>query len=446
MQIEEIEIESLIPYQRNNKIHDETQINRIANSLKEFGFLQPLVIDKNNVLVVWHWRLEWAKKLWLRTAPCVRAENLTEAQIKKYRILDNKLNESEYNIENLKTEFDSLDDFKFWDIELSISDFPELEAKIDSLDDDLNEELWTTNEVDVPDVKKQAIVQRWDVFLIWKHKLMCWSSTDCVDVWELMKEDNAKLLFTSPPYSDMREYNWSKDLSVEHICKFIETYSPYTEYQCVNLWIQRKDWEVFEYRNEYIAEARSVWYKLLSRNVRDKMNVWSIWQQTAMFPIRHERIFVFWKEFLELNRSVEKNAKNEIWKQRKATNRNADWTIYEYTKHYSDSEYKKMESVLYCVSERWEIRKDHPAVFPIKLPWEYIKAMTKENDIVIEPFWWSWSTLIACEQLNRCCRIMELDERYCEVILRRIHRINKDIKIECVNRNIDMWKILSDDK
>lgn len=445
MKIEEIAIESLIPYERNNKIHDETQVNRIANSIKEFWFLQPLVIDKDNILIVWHWRLEWAKKLWLETVPCVRAENLTEAQIKKYRILDNKLNESEYNLANLKAEVDSLDDFNIWDLEISVDElFPELETP--EFDDFYSEELWETTEDEVPDVKKNAIVQKWDIFEIWKHKLMCWSSTDVNDVWDLMKEDTAKLLFTSPPYSDMREYNWNKDLSVANIVKFIEAYSPYCDYQCVNLWIQRKNWEVFEYRNDYIAEARSVWYKLLSRNVRDKMNVWSIWQQNAMFPIRHERIFVFWKDFLDLNLTVEKKDKRNVWKTVIKSRRNADWTMTKSEAQCSNSEYKKMESILECLSEVWEIRSEHPAVFPVKLPWEYIKAMTKENEIVVEPFWWSWSTLIACEQLNRCCRIMELDERYCEVILRRFHKINPDVEIKCVNREININEILSDEK
>ena len=118
MKIEEIEIWKLIPYEFNNKIHDETQINRIANSIKEFWFLQPVVIDKNNVIVVWHGSVEWAKKLWLKKVPCVRAENLTETQIKKYRILDNKLNESAWDVESLKVELDELWDLNVWDIEL----------------------------------------------------------------------------------------------------------------------------------------------------------------------------------------------------------------------------------------------------------------------------------------------------------------------------------------
>lgn len=129
MKIVEKPIDSLIPYEFNNKLHDITQVNRIANSIKEFWFLQPIVIDKNNIVVVWHWRLEWAKKLWLKTVPCIQADDLTEEQIKKYRILDNKLNESEWDLANLKLELDSLPNLNIGDIDLWVFDlFPEFDA------------------------------------------------------------------------------------------------------------------------------------------------------------------------------------------------------------------------------------------------------------------------------------------------------------------------------
>lgn len=439
MKIIEKSLDSLIPYEFNNKIHDETQINRIANSIKEFWFTQPIVIDKNNVVIIGHWRLEGAKKLWMENVPVVIMEDLSEAQIKKLRILDNKLNESEWNVENLKMELEDLPDLNIWDLELEPEDL-----FMDILGEESSEELWETRDIDIPYIKKDAIIQRWDIIQLWNHRLMCWSSTDINDVWELMGDERAKILFTSPPYSDMREYNWWKDLSVENISKFISTYAPYTDYQCVNLWIQRKDNEVAEYRNDYIADARSCWYKLLSWNVWDKINVWSIWQQQAMFPIRHERIFVFWKDYLDLNLTVEKRDKSNIWKKTKGSRRNADWTMRIGERSYSNSEYKKLESIIQCTSEQWEIRKEHPATFPIELPWEYIKAMTKENEIVIESFWGSWSTLIACEQLNRKCRIMELDERYCEVIIRRFYKANPQAEIKCLNRDININDVLSD--
>ena len=144
MQIEQVKTETLIPYEFNNKEHDLTQINRIANSIKEFWFTQPIVIDKDNVVIIWHWRLEASKKLWLKEVPVVRMENLTETQVKKLRILDNKLNESERNVENLKIELDELPNLNIWDIELTADDlFPDL--VVDSgleQEKDLSDEIW----------------------------------------------------------------------------------------------------------------------------------------------------------------------------------------------------------------------------------------------------------------------------------------------------------------
>lgn len=129
MQIVEVDVDKIIPYEWNNKIHDETQVNRIANSIKEFWFKNPIVLDKNNIIVNWHWRLEWAKKLWLKKVPCIIANDLTDEQIKKFRILDNKLNESEWDLANLKLELDSLWDLSMGELQLSVSDlFPEFDA------------------------------------------------------------------------------------------------------------------------------------------------------------------------------------------------------------------------------------------------------------------------------------------------------------------------------
>lgn len=146
MKIIEKEIASLIPYENNNKIHSDSQIINIANSIKEFWFTQPVLIDKNWTIIVGHWRIEWAKRIWLEKIPCVIMEDLTEEQIKKLRILDNKLNESDRDIANLKLELDSLWDFNFGDLELSVSDlFPEFEApefNPDDYEEDEKEKDW----------------------------------------------------------------------------------------------------------------------------------------------------------------------------------------------------------------------------------------------------------------------------------------------------------------
>ena len=127
MKVVDLDVNKLVPYDFNNKEHDKEQVNMIANSIKEFGFLQPLVVDANNVVIVGHWRLLAAKELGLEKVPCIKAEELNEEQVKKYRILDNKLNESGWNEGNLKQELDILEDMNFGDLELSKEElFPDL--------------------------------------------------------------------------------------------------------------------------------------------------------------------------------------------------------------------------------------------------------------------------------------------------------------------------------
>ena len=227
----------------------------------------------------------------------------------------------------------------------------------------------------------------------------------------------ADMLFTSPPYSDMREYNGGKDLSVSNVSNFISAYRPYVDYQCVNLGIQRKDHEIVQYWDEYIAKARKCGYKLLAWNIWDKMECGSIGQQSAFFPIRHEWIFVFGTEFYEINLTQQKKSQ-PIRAKESTTRRQADGSLKKSTKGDQSHSLKQMESVLQLSPVKVH-DVDHPAPFPVELPAEYIKAMTDECGTVIEPFGGSGSTLIACEQLNRKCYMAELDPHYCDVILQR---------------------------
>ena len=126
MKIIETNLSVLKPYEKNNKVHDEEQIEMIANSIKEFWFTQPIVIDEDNCILAGHWRYYASQKLWLEKVPCNILEWLTDAQKRKYRILDNKLNESDWDLANVKFELSKLDDFNFWELEFSVDDlFPE---------------------------------------------------------------------------------------------------------------------------------------------------------------------------------------------------------------------------------------------------------------------------------------------------------------------------------
>lgn len=140
MDIRNISVKDLIPYERNTKKHDKTQINNVAESIKQYGFVQPIVIDKDNVVVIGHCRLLAAKQLKMKEVPCVCVEDLTEEQVKALRIVDNKSNESEWDLDILPDELDDLDlsdfDFSFGlpdDDELP--DFEEEPAKNNSKND-----------------------------------------------------------------------------------------------------------------------------------------------------------------------------------------------------------------------------------------------------------------------------------------------------------------------
>ena len=283
-------------------------------------------------------------------------------------------------------------------------------------------------EIDVEEVAKTKLGDLWQ---LGKHRLLCGSSTEQKDVDKLLDGQHSKLLFTSPPYSDMREYNGNKDLSVENISTFIDRYKSYVDVQAVNLGIQRKKQEIVQYWNEYIDVAKQCGLKLLAWNVWDKMMCGSVGQQSAMVPIRHEWIFVFGEKPAKVNLTWAKKESSIYANGGRRKVRQADGSMKESTKGVTNKAYKKMESVVDIpeqtslesvtkqVSECGKIRSEHPATFPVFLPCEYIVAFTDKEDIVIEPFCGSGTTLIACEQLDRVCYGMELDPKYCDVIIKR---------------------------
>lgn len=257
---------------------------------------------------------------------------------------------------------------------------------------------------------------------------MCGDSTDKATVEKLMNGEICNLLFTSPPYSDMREYNGDKNLDVCHLRKFIEVYDAYARIQVVNLGIQRADHAIVRYWDKYIEQAESIGLKLLAWNVWDKLMAGSIGQQGAMIPIRHEWLFVFGRNPVEINRTWEKQANSITRDGGTRAVRQADGTMKDSSKGRTSGKYKKMESVYkyeYITSvteghaELGKIRSKHPATFPVHLPSEYIVAFTKKGGGVIEPFGGAGTTLIACEELGRKCYCMELDPKYCDVIIDR---------------------------
>ena len=410
-----LNIDELKPYENNSRTHSKTQIDKIAKSLKECGWMSPVVVDENYTIIAGHGRVLGAKKAGITEIPCFVVDDLTEDQKRAYVIADNKLSdESGWDYDKLIAELKSLSgsyDTSFTGFNLdSLKSSFTMKTK-----EDLTEE---PDESGIP-------ISRGDIWELGKHRLMCGSSTDSDDVAKLLDGEPCDLLFTSPPYLDLREYEGGKDLGLNEITKFIPVYKEYVPYQCVNLGIVRRDSEVIPYWDVYIDEAKKAGYKLLSWNVWDKMAASSIGQQQAMFPIRHEWIFVFGENPKELNLTEsKKTASIAAIRPKKVRKADGKVRIAGSTANFAFQK-KKMEtvqevsSVVKVTPERRSRDWGHPAMFPVELPAKYIAALTKENETVVEPFGGAGSTLIACEELGRRCRIMELDEKYCGIIIKR---------------------------
>ena len=416
-----LDIGKAVPNPSNPNQHPQSQIELLAKIIKAQGWRQPITIsNRSGFIVKGHGRLLAAFHLNADQIPVEYQNYETEADEIADLTADNRLSElSEMDNDTLAELLQDLND-QYYDIELAgytTDDLDKLLSELTTMDEEESSETYEDDfEGELPDEPK---ARRGDIYQLGIHRLMCGSSTDENDVKKLMDGEKGKILFTSPPYSDMRTYEGGKDLSVESVAKFIPSYRDYTDYQCVNLGLQRKDHEIYPYWDEFIEEAHECGYKLMAWNVWDKLKVGSVGQQSAFIPIRHEWIFVFGTEFFEINQTWEKkpesiNKKNPDTKRRQADGSRTNSTIGD-----TSNPLKQMESVLPLVSEVGEIRAEHPAVFPVGLPAEYIKALTQEEDIVIEPFCGSGTTIIACEQLGRRCYAMELEPKYIDVIIKR---------------------------
>ena len=234
-----------------------------------------------------------------------------------------------------------LSDLKAEDFDVSLTGFDSSEIGLMlGVEDEIVQD-------EVPEVGADAptICQRGELWQLGRHRLLCGSSTDKNDVAQLMDGQHSKLLFTSPPYSDMRTYNGDKELSVESIAQFIPCYEPFTSLQAVNLGIQRKDGEVYPYWDTYIETAKATGLKLLAWNVWDKLTCGSVGQQRAMIPIRHEWVFCFGKEPVTVNPTWRKKEASIYSGGRYNKIRQADGSFRIARRGNETGAFKKMESL-----------------------------------------------------------------------------------------------------
>lgn len=405
--------DQLVPYARNSRKHEPWQVTQVAESLLEFGFMTPVVVDGKGEVIAGHARVMAALNLGLPEIPVVVRDHLTKAQKRAYVIADNQLAlRSSWDMELLTAEV----------LDLKVEDYPLELLGFERNDLALFLKNGTEGKTDpdaIPELAP-ARVKAGELWMLGRHRLLCGDSTDGQVVERLIGCEKAALCFTSPPYADQREYGGGKELSTQHLATFIAAAAPAVEMFAVNLGLSRKSGEVNQYWEDYIAAARAVGLKLLSWNVWDRGAPCSIAQQTAMFAIEHEWILVFGDATRELNMTVPNKTAGQV---SRSSNRDVDGRIivrpsFDHDKRVHETySHRRLGTVL-----RQDIHRGtspHPAMFPVALPEAYMEASTGIGDVVYEPFCGSGSTLIACEKTGRRCFGMEIDPHYCDVILAR---------------------------
>lgn len=383
-----INIKDLIPYENNPRFNDNA-VDAVVASIKEFGFKVPIIVDKNNVIIAGHTRLKAAQKLGLEEVPVIVADDLTEEQIKAFRLADNKVSElAEWDFSKLEAELNGLE------IDMTAFNFDMKEL---SKEFDKNKEV-TEDDFDIDaELEKieEPIVKRGQLWKLGEHYLMCGDSTSKEDVERLMNGNKASVVFTSPPYNgntklpnggifsnkgDTKLYDdgYSDDLSSKDYIDFCKN--------VLNI--------CFEYTDGYIY-----W------NVNYNSN--SKYEYIKQIEDKLERLIeqVCWKK---TNAMPLKGVMRRAWE-----------PIYVFSTSNKNLKLNEIVTNFWEVSNNNIQLENHKACFPVELPAKGIKISSKEGCIVLEPFGGSGSTLIACEQLNRRCYTMELDEKYCDVIIKR---------------------------
>lgn len=390
--MELVEIGKLIPYVNNARTHSPAQITKLRSSLREFGFINPVIIDRDFNVIAGHGRIMAAKEEGIKKVPCVFAEHLSEAQKKAYILADNRMAmDAGWDEELLRVEIESLQDMDF-DLGLTGFDEKELSAIFNNGVEAKEDDFDVSAELEKPTFTKKG-----DVWLLGKHRLVCGDSTKA-DVYEtLMQGEKANLVITDPPYNVNYEGTAGKikndNMADEKFYKFLKEAFTNTEAVMADdasIYVFHADTEGLNFRKAF---ADSGFY----------LSGTCIWKKQSLvlgrspYQWQHEPVLFGWK----------KKGKHQWYVGRKES------TIWEFDKPKKNS--------------------DHPTMKPIPLLAYPITNSSMTNCIVLDPFGGSGSTLIACEQTDRICRMIELDEKFCDVIVKRyIEQVGTDTNVKVI--------------
>ncbi|MGI6581887.1 MAG: site-specific DNA-methyltransferase [Erysipelotrichaceae bacterium] len=375
-----ISIDKLVPYVNNARTHSAEQIIKLRSSLREFGFVNPIIIDRDFNVIAGHGRLMAAKEEGISEVPCVFADFLTDAQKKAYILADNRMAmDAGWDEELLKIEMEELQNLGY---DLGYTGFDEKElADLFGIDDkEVKDDEFDLTAA----LEKASFVERGDVWFVGKHKLMCGDATSSEDVAKLMEDKKANLILTDPPYNVA--FKSSDGLTIQNDSMKNNDFYEFLFSSFKNMaehlenggaaYVFHADTEGLNFRKAFIdagfhLAGCCIW-------VKDSLVL-----GRSDYQWQHEPVLY---GFLQ-------NGKHPWYSDRKQT------TIWNFDKPKKNS--------------------NHPTSKPLDLLAYPINNSTQANAIVIDTFGGSGSTLMACEQMNRICYTMELDEKYASVILRR---------------------------
>lgn len=376
--------EDLIPYV-NNPRNNDGAVDKVASSIKNFGFKVPIVVDGDNEIIAGHTRLKAAKKLGMDEVPCIVADDLNDGQIKAFRLADNRVAEfAEWDMELLESELAELEDydlgFEFDDMGMDFSDLEGIETAVETVEaeeDDFDEES----------VKDDGGIVRGDIFQLGNHRLMCGDSTDLQSVKNLSGGGvEVNLLITDPPYNVAYEGKTEDKLKIENDNMSDEEFVEFLSSAFMAADEVMEDgaafyiWHGSSASGEFIKACNDCGWEIRQQLIWNKDNI-VLGRQDYQW--KHEPCFYGWKS----------GAAHKWYSDRKQT------TVLDFDKPARNGE--------------------HPTMKPVKLFDYQIRNSSKVGDNVLDLFGGSGTTIIACEQNNRNAFVMEYDPHYVNVIIKR---------------------------
>ena len=393
LKIEYVPLDALTPYENNAREHQEFDVAKIKKSIQEFGFNDPIgVWGKKNYIVEGHGRLLAAKELGLKEVPIIHLDHLDDEQRKAYALAHNRTAElSTWDFDKLQSELEELSDSFDFDA-LGFSEFLNDEEELETQEDDFNEEDY---------ISEEPKSKRGDIYQLGNHRLMCGDATSIEDVKVLTREREMDMILTDPPYN----VNYSANETREGI----ENDNFATDEEAAEkLWLP-----AFE-NYKTIAKDCCSYICFMPQGGTHMMIMMMMWHQ-AGWQVKHEFI---WKKQSPVMNRADVNYQHEPML--------VGWNKTH--KFYGMGKYRN--------TSIWEFdrptkSKEHPTMKPLDLLGECLLNYTQKGDSVCDLFGGSGSTLIACEQLNRTCFMMEYDPKYVDVIIARWEKLTgqKAIKL-----------------